>query len=59
MKNSDGSIIMHQGGEVDVRYSLESNRSGSYCVLAVAKLLNLSTPELESGMDDFIVKYHY
>ncbi|KAJ3161798.1 hypothetical protein HDU86_006569 [Geranomyces michiganensis] len=46
MKQPDGSFIMHEGGEVDVR--------GSYCALAPAKLLNIMTPALRSGCGAFI-----
>ncbi|GAA5975372.1 hypothetical protein JCM5350_006456 [Sporobolomyces pararoseus] len=46
VKQPDGSFVMHQGGEVDVR--------GCYCALTVAVLLNLLTPELAEGTADFI-----
>ncbi|GAA5989927.1 hypothetical protein JCM11641_002813 [Rhodosporidiobolus odoratus] len=46
LKQPDGSFIMHQGGEVDVR--------GCYCALTIAVLLNLLTPELASGTPSFI-----
>jgi len=46
LKQSDGSFQMNEGGEIDVR--------GCYCVLATAKLLNILTPELSSGVAEFI-----
>ncbi|GAA5823346.1 hypothetical protein JCM11251_007574 [Rhodosporidiobolus azoricus] len=46
LKQPDGSFIMHDGGEVDVR--------GCYCALSVATLLNLLTPTLASGTSSFI-----
>ncbi|GAA5863709.1 hypothetical protein JCM3774_001221 [Rhodotorula dairenensis] len=46
LKQTDGSFIMHVGGEVDVR--------GSYCALTVATLLNLLTPELTESTADFV-----
>ncbi|KAI8593264.1 terpenoid cyclases/protein prenyltransferase alpha-alpha toroid [Geranomyces variabilis] len=48
MKQPDGSFIMHEGGEVDVR--------GSYCALAPAKFLNILTPALRSGCGAFIAR---
>ncbi|KAK0548301.1 CAAX farnesyltransferase (FTase) subunit beta [Tilletia horrida] len=47
LKQPDGSFVVHQGGEVDVR--------ASYCVTCVSILLGICTPELVSGMKDFIV----
>ncbi|BGP18371.1 hypothetical protein JCM10213_000370 [Rhodosporidiobolus nylandii] len=46
LKQPDGSFIMHEGGEVDVR--------GCYCALTVATLLNILTPDLASGTPSFI-----
>ncbi|GAA5859481.1 hypothetical protein JCM1840_004634 [Sporobolomyces johnsonii] len=46
LKQPDGSFIMHEGGEVDVR--------GCYCALTVAVLLNLLTPELARRTPEFI-----
>ncbi|KAG0152386.1 hypothetical protein CROQUDRAFT_649788 [Cronartium quercuum f. sp. fusiforme G11] len=46
LKQSDGSFLMQTKGEVDVR--------GCYCVLVVATLLNFLTPDLASGMPNFI-----
>ncbi|CAG8817841.1 1718_t:CDS:10 [Gigaspora margarita] len=46
LKQPDGSFIMHEGGEVDIR--------GAYCVLASAALTNLITPELIAGTADWI-----
>ncbi|KAI9005628.1 farnesyltransferase, CAAX box, beta [Hyaloraphidium curvatum] len=48
LKQPDGSFIMHDGGEVDVR--------GSYCAMTVAKLLGILTPELTQGVSDFVVQ---
>ena len=48
LKQADGSFIMHEGGEIDVR--------GSYCVLSVAYMLDLLTPRLTDGISDFILK---
>ncbi|KAI8901960.1 terpenoid cyclases/protein prenyltransferase alpha-alpha toroid [Globomyces pollinis-pini] len=48
MKQSDGSFRMHESGEIDIR--------GSYCALSVASLLNMMTPELTSGVAEFIVR---
>lgn len=48
MKQEDGSFIMHEGGEVDVR--------GSYCAISVAILLGILTPELERGVAEFVAK---
>ncbi|KAI0668066.1 terpenoid cyclases/Protein prenyltransferase [Trametes maxima] len=46
LKQPDGSFLVSHHGEVDVR--------GIYCLLAVATLLNLLTPELLSGVPDFL-----
>lgn len=46
LKQTDGSFIMHRGGEVDIR--------ASYCVLSVASLLGLLTEELTYNMIHFI-----
>ncbi|GAA5820039.1 hypothetical protein JCM10212_004985 [Sporobolomyces blumeae] len=46
LKQKDGSFVMHEGGEVDVR--------GCYCALTVATLLNILTPDLAEGTADFI-----
>ncbi|KAH9840869.1 terpenoid cyclases/Protein prenyltransferase [Rhodofomes roseus] len=46
VKQSDGSFLVSHHGEVDVR--------GLYCLLAVATLLNLLTPELLQGVPEFI-----
>jgi protein farnesyltransferase subunit beta len=48
LKQPDGSFVMHMDGEVDVR--------GSYCALAVAKLLGILTPELAANTAQFIQK---
>ncbi|GAA5901755.1 hypothetical protein JCM8208_003577 [Rhodotorula glutinis] len=46
LKQPDGSFIMHDGGEVDVR--------GCYCALTIATLLNLVTPSLARDTARFI-----
>ena len=46
LKQSNGSFVMHVGGEVDVR--------GSYCALTVAHLLNITTPTLLDQVAEFI-----
>lgn len=46
VKQPDGSFLVSHYGEVDVR--------GLYCLLAVATLLNLLTPELLEGVPEFI-----
>ncbi|EIM21068.1 terpenoid cyclases/Protein prenyltransferase [Wallemia mellicola CBS 633.66] len=46
MKQKDGSFIVHEGGEVDVR--------GCYCALTVATLLDILTPELLENVDTFV-----
>ncbi|KAK8783654.1 hypothetical protein V5799_009983 [Amblyomma americanum] len=48
MKQPDGSFIMHEGGESDVR--------GAYCALSVAKLTNVFTPSLFEGTAEWVVK---
>ncbi|KIJ62500.1 hypothetical protein HYDPIDRAFT_176566 [Hydnomerulius pinastri MD-312] len=46
LKEPDGSFLVSHGAEVDVR--------GTYCLLVVAYVLNLLTPELLEGMPAFI-----
>ncbi|KAI0628312.1 terpenoid cyclases/Protein prenyltransferase [Trametes polyzona] len=46
LKQPDGSFLVSHHGEVDVR--------GVYCLLVVATLLNLLTPELLAGVPDFL-----
>lgn len=46
LKQPDGSFLVAHHSEVDVR--------GTYCLLCVAILLNLVTPELISGTGEFI-----
>jgi len=46
LKQPDGSFIVSKHGEVDVR--------GTYCLLVVATLLDLLTPELVAGTSGFI-----
>uniref|UniRef100_L7M4M2 Protein farnesyltransferase subunit beta n=1 Tax=Rhipicephalus pulchellus TaxID=72859 RepID=L7M4M2_RHIPC len=48
MKQPDGSFIMHEGGEADVR--------GAYCALSVAKLTNTFTPSLFEGTAEWVIK---
>ncbi|WWD21152.1 hypothetical protein CI109_105634 [Kwoniella shandongensis] len=45
-KRPDGGFVVCQDGEVDVR--------GTYCLLVVATLLDLLTPELLHNVDQFI-----
>ncbi|BEI81978.1 hypothetical protein CcaverHIS002_0211380 [Cutaneotrichosporon cavernicola] len=45
-KRPDGSFVVCQGGEVDVR--------GTYCLLVVATLLDIITPELLHNVDKVI-----
>ncbi|KZT05705.1 terpenoid cyclases/Protein prenyltransferase [Laetiporus sulphureus 93-53] len=47
LKQEDGSFLVTRDGEVDVR--------GLYCLLSVATLLNLMTPELLAGIPEFLV----
>ncbi|KAI0073085.1 terpenoid cyclases/Protein prenyltransferase [Panus rudis PR-1116 ss-1] len=46
LKQPDGSFLVSHNGEVDVR--------GIYCLLAVATLLNIATPELVEGTAEFV-----
>ncbi|KAI0919633.1 hypothetical protein AcW1_003166 [Taiwanofungus camphoratus] len=46
LKQPDGSFLVTHHGEVDVR--------GLYCLIAVATLLNIATPQLLAGMPEFI-----
>jgi len=48
LKNKDGSFEIHQDGESDIR--------ASYLLLAVAKILNILTPELSEGAASFVAK---
>eukprot|EP00906_Rhabdomonas_costata_P018525 RCo027041 len=48
LKTPEGSLRMHEGGEVDVR--------AIYTCLAVATLCNLRTPELELGVADYLLR---
>jgi len=43
-----GGFTMHEGGEVDSR--------GTYTVVAVARILNILTPELTNGTADFLLR---
>lgn len=67
LKQPDGSFLMHEEGEADLRYSGNAlfafNHSltyflrASYCALAVASLLNILTEELLQNAEDYISKY--
>lgn len=46
VKKKDGSFVMNENGEVDIR--------GSYCALTVATLLNMVTPKLIENVADYI-----
>lgn len=46
LKQPDGSFLVHEHGEIDVR--------ASYCVLVIAMLLGIATEELIDGMGSFI-----
>ncbi|KAG9291155.1 hypothetical protein G9A89_013027 [Geosiphon pyriformis] len=46
LKKPDGSFVMHEGGEVDVR--------GAYCALSVALMTNILTSELIAGTPKWI-----
>jgi len=46
LKNDDGSFVIHEGGEFDIR--------AAYCALSVAKLLDILTPELTAGVDVYV-----
>lgn len=66
LKQPDGSFIVSNHGEVDVRYACNLSTCifsfslfpdvdrGIYCLLAVALLLDIFTPELVSGTPAFI-----
>lgn len=47
LKNPDGSFAMHTGGESDTR--------STYCVLVVATLLNITTPELVKNTKQWVL----
>lgn len=49
VKLKDGSFMAQADGEVDVRCC--------YCALAVAKLLNLLTPELKANVAEYVNSY--
>ncbi|KAK3922613.1 Protein farnesyltransferase subunit beta, partial [Frankliniella fusca] len=48
VRQPDGSFLMHENGEIDVR--------GAYCALSVSKLTNIFTPELFEGSAEWIVR---
>src|SRR6266702_4576310 len=68
LKQADGSFIVSNYGEVDVRYgappltkwltSLTVAVRGIYCLLVVAHLLDIVTPELVDGTAAFIASCH-
>jgi len=45
-KHASGGFSIHKDGEVDTR--------GTYTILAVARILNLLTPELTAGVADYL-----
>lgn len=45
LKASGGGVHIHQGGEIDIR--------SIYLMVAVAKILNILTPELASGLSEY------
>ncbi|XP_035237101.1 protein farnesyltransferase subunit beta-like isoform X1 [Anguilla anguilla] len=47
VKQSDGSFVMHVGGEVDIR--------SAYCAVSVASLTNIITPKLFDRTPNWIV----
>lgn len=47
--NADGSFLMHEGGEVDIR--------GAYCAVAVARLTKLTLHPLFARTPAWIVRY--
>ena len=50
LKQKDGSFILHEGGEVDIR--------GSYCAVSVASMLGILTGELVENVQDFVKRFH-
>lgn len=48
LKQKDGSFVMHYGGECDAR--------AVYCVLCIASLLNIITPELVENTASWILR---
>lgn len=64
LKQPDGSFLVSYDAEVDVRLVFplyfsrsehnDNVRSGIYCLLAVATLLNIITPELVAGIPEFL-----
>ena len=64
LKQPDGSFLVSHDAEVDVRcvyspsslvcLSMLAQCSGIYCLLTVATLLNILTPELLHGVPEFI-----
>jgi len=48
LRQNDGSFVMHEGGEVDIR--------GVYCALSAAHLSNVYSPELFSKTGQWVLK---
>ena len=48
VKDPSGGFRMHRDGEVDTR--------GTYTVIAVARILNILTPELTEGVAEYILR---
>lgn len=46
LKQPDGSFLVHEGGEIDVR--------ATYCVVVVASILGICTPQLLDGVAAFV-----
>jgi len=59
-KKPDGGFVVCEGGEVDVRSAKQHMKHsqlmsrGTYCLLVVATLLDILTPELLENVDSFI-----
>lgn len=48
LRLEDGSFLMHEDGEVDIR--------GAYCALSVARLTNIFTPEMFKNTDQWLLR---
>lgn len=48
LRMDDGSLVMHQDGEVDIR--------GCYCALSVANLTNVYTPDLFKNTEQWLIR---
>ena len=51
MQLGDGSFMVHEGGEVDIR--------GVYLALSVAKLTNVYSDDLFLGTAEWVARYYY